>query len=78
VEGTTKVWIVPNLLPVESVGKKVMVPMLTVKVVAEPVPQSLVAVTEIVPTAEDGPKETVMVLVPCPAVIEAPAGTVHA
>ena len=42
---------------------------------AELVPQLLVAVTEMLPVAD--PIETVMVFVPDPEVIDAPAGTVQ-
>lgn len=39
------------------------------------VPQALFAVTVMLP--EEAPKETVIDVVPCPAVIVAPEGTVH-
>jgi len=62
---------VPEILPGVA-GAEVTV---TAKLLAELVPQPLLAVTLIFPEAL--PKVTVMEVVPCPAVMEAPEGTAH-
>ena len=45
--------------------------------VVEDVPQLLVAVTEMLPDEADALQLVEMVLIPCPDVMDAPAGTVH-
>jgi hypothetical protein len=51
------------------------VPVVTASVIAVPFPQALLGVTVILPDA--APAVTVILLVPVPAVIDHPAGTVH-
>ena len=49
----------------------------TAKVLALLVPQALVAVTEMFPLTAVAVAETVTEVVPCPAVMFHPAGTIH-
>ena len=61
--------------PVIEPGVAGAVFIVTALLLAELVPQLLVAVTLTLP--EVAPKVTVALVVPCPAVTVAPAGTVH-